>query len=184
MHSTRTAIKLFATALCLVGMPIAAPGAEVKYKLLPEFGIPVGGSFPVENLMDPAGDVLPEKQLRGKNLLINFYTKYCGPCIKEVPKLNLIKARREDINVLAMTPDSAATAATYVKQYGLSWPVAANAEALIFKTLNVKAFPAFALVDAHGRLIATVQANELGGEDGHATVEGIEAWVDANTKHQ
>jgi hypothetical protein len=62
----------------------------------------------------------------------------------------------------------------------LNWPIAANARALLFDQLDVQASPAFALLDANGRLLATVQANQLGGEDGHATVDGIEAWIDAH----
>ncbi|XLZ71460.1 hypothetical protein ABT364_05690 [Massilia sp. SR12] len=45
----------------------------------------------------------------------------------------------------------------------------------------MKAFPAFALLDVDGRLLATVQANQLGGEDGNATVKGIETWIDSQS---
>jgi peroxiredoxin len=171
---------IFAAAVHLTGAPTSASAEGVNYQLLPEFGVPVGATFPLDNLVDPTGNQLQKKQLLGKRLLINFYTIYCAPCIKEVPKLNQIKNRRDDINVLAITSDSAATAAAYVKKYGLNWPIAANARALLFDQLDVQAFPAFALLDADGRLLATVQANQLGGEDGHATVDGIEAWIDAH----
>lgn len=82
--------------------------------------------------------------------------------------------------MLALTPDSLPDAARYLQQHGLAWPVAADAGAVMSRQLHVTAFPSFALLDAQGRLITTVLANELGGEDGHATVEGIEAWVAAH----
>ncbi len=163
--------------MSIVGAQDVAHATEVQYKLLPKFGISVGEKFPLDGLVDPTGDAIAAEGFRGRIVLINFYTKYCPPCIKEVPKLNRIMQRRSDINVLAITPDPSAEAAKYVKQYRLNWPVAADADTLLSKRLNVEAFPAFALLDAEGRLLATVQANQLGGEDGHATVEGIEAWL-------
>jgi peroxiredoxin len=174
----RTIAAVFATAICLVGELNVVHASEVHYKLLPNFEVAVGAKFPLNGLSDPEGSVIAKERFLGKVLLINFYTKNCTPCIKEVPKLNKIKMQRGDINVLAITPDTSEQAAIYIKQYSLNWQVAANAETLLFKDLKVLAFPAFALLDTTGHLVATVQANQLGGEDGHATVEGIEAWVD------
>ena len=112
-------------------------------------------------------------------MLVNFFTRFCTPCIKEVPKLNQVQARHPELQVLAITPDALPDAARYIQQYGLTWPVAADAGDVMARQLQVNAFPSFALLDAQGRLITTVLANQLGGEDGHATVEGIEAWVAA-----
>ncbi len=171
-----------AFAICLAGACNFAHATEVSYKLLPNFGVAIGDQFPLDGLTDPHGQVIAKEKVLGKVLLINFYTENCAPCIREVPKLNKIKQQREDINVLAITPDLSEQAARYLKQYDWSWPVAANAQTFLFKNLKVQSFPSFALLDSNGRLLATVQANQLGGEDGNATVEGIGAWVDAQIK--
>jgi peroxiredoxin len=152
--------------------------AEAKeYMALSDFGVAVGDIFPLDSLEDPNGEALPAERILGKAVLISFYTEYCPPCIREVPKLNQVLENRNDINVLAITPDSHDEAAKYVKRYGLNWPVASNANELLSERLNVEAFPGFALLDSKGMLLATVYANQLGGDDGHATVEGIETWV-------
>ncbi|MFG6446744.1 TlpA family protein disulfide reductase [Roseateles sp. BYS180W] len=178
----RTFAKVIATAIFFAGSLRVVHATEVEYKALPNFGLAAGVRFPLESLVDPGGSEISADRLLGKAVLINFYTKYCAPCIKEVPKLNRVMERRSDINVLAITPDGRADAQSYVKQYGLNWPVAADAAALLSKRLNVEAFPGFALLDAKGRLLATVYANQLGGDDGHATVEGIEAWLNAQLR--
>src|SRR6218665_351158 len=114
-----------AVALCLLGGFKVARAAELNYKPLPEFGLAAGAAFPLNRLMDPYGHAIAQEHLTGKRwLLINFYTKHCAPCIKEVPKLNQVKERRSDIHVLAITPDSGDEAASYVKQHGLNWRVA------------------------------------------------------------
>lgn len=171
-------ISAVAAVILMTSTLLTARAAEVEYTQLPKFGVAVGEPFPFDALVDTEGKATGSDRWLGKSVLINFYTRHCAPCIKEVPKLNEVMKRRGDIHVLAITPDSGAEAGKYTKQYGLNWPVAADAESLLFKQLKVMSFPSFALLDAKGRLIATVQANQLGGEDGHATVAGIETWLD------
>ena len=179
MHMKTLLISLVA-GMSMLGAPsltlAGEPGAA--YRALPNFELAVGEAFPLDGLLDANGRAIARERLLGKPVLINFYTRHCAPCIKEVPKLNEVMKRRGELKVLAITPDPAAEAAKYVKRHGLKWPVAADAEVLLFNRLNVQAFPAFALLDDKGRLIAAVQANQLGGEDGHATVAGIERWLD------
>lgn len=171
-------IAAIAAGLCMAGVQGIAHAAEVEYQTLSKFSLSAGEPFPFERLTDAKGGAMPQKQFAGKSVLVNFYTRHCAPCIKEVPKLNEVMKRRGDIHVLAITPDAGSEAAKYVSKHGLNWPVAANAETLLFDELKVTAFPSFALLDAKGRVVATVMANQLGGEDGHATVEGIERWLD------
>ncbi len=174
----RTRLFIYFTILLMLFQPLVA--SEKAYEALPDFGIAIGEFFPIQHLVEPNGQGIGEAKILGKPLLVNFYTSYCSPCIKEVPKLNQIMQRRTDIKVLAITPDTQEEVVGYVKQHGFKWLIAANANELLSKQLRVDAFPAFALLDAKGRLVATVYANQLGGEDGHATVEGIEAWLDFN----
>ena len=150
---------------------------DKEYTALSDFRVVVGEIFPLHSLETPDGKALPAERILGKAVLINFYTQYCPPCIREVPKINQVMENRNDINVLAITPDNHDEAAKYVKRYGLNWPVASNANEFLSERLKVDAFPGFALLDSKGRLLATVYASQLGGDDGHATVEGIEAWL-------
>lgn len=173
----KTYLKIAAIAVCFISSLQPAYADKSDYMTLSNFGVAVGDSFPIDSLVDLEGKAITADKLHGKAVLINFYTQHCPPCIREVPKLNQVMLNRKDINVLAITPDSRDKAVAYVKQYGLNWPVAADAQALLSNQLNVDAYPGFALLDAKGRLLATVYANQLGGKDGHATVEGIEAWV-------
>ncbi len=166
----------------LVLHPTEAAAGPRSYTPIASFALAEGQAFPLEALRDPQSRPLELSTRSGKPLLINFYTLRCAPCIKEVPKLNQVKRRQPGIRVLAITADSGDEAKAYVKQHGLQWPVAADAGRLLYEELNQKAFPAFALLDAQGRLVSTVQANQLGGEDGHATVQGIEQWLNAQIK--
>ncbi len=151
--------------------------AEYEYLQLPNLSLASGDKFPLKQLTDLSGKALSEQQFQGKYVLINFYSEHCAPCIREVPVLNQIMLRNKDIHVLAITPDKAEEAKQYLQQYALQWPVAAGADQLLFNQIGVKSFPSFALLDRNGKLVTTVYANQLGGEDGHATLEGIEKWL-------
>lgn len=167
-------------AAALLGAPSQAQTPERRYTPMEAFALAAGSPFPLDALTTPDGRRLAAEALRGQPVLVNFFTRFCAPCIKEVPKLNQVQARHPELRVLAITPDSLPDAGRYIQQYGLNWPVAANAGDVMARQLHVSAFPSFALLDAQGRLITTVLAKQLGGEDGHATVEGIEAWVAAH----
>ena len=119
------------------------------------------------------------KSYRGKPLLINFYSAHCPPCLREIPKLNALKHLNPDLQVLAITPDTADEAVEYAEKRGLSWPIATPGEDYMFKTLGIEAFPTFAIVDANGNLLSATYGNQLAGDDGHATLAGISAWVES-----
>ena len=140
---------------------------------------------PLQGLKVAPGQAMPDfsatpslKSFRGKPLLINFYTVNCAPCIKEIPKLNALKHLNPDLQVLAITPDSPQEAAAYAEERRLSWPIATPGEDYLFNTFGIPAFPAFAILNAQGNLLSATYANQLGGEDGHATLSGISSWVE------
>lgn len=171
--------KTGAAFIALAALTISplTQAAESEYLQLPNLSLAAGDKFPLKQLNDLSGNAMSEKAFQGKYVLINFYSEHCAPCIREVPVLNQIQARNKDIHVLAITPDKAEEAKQYLQQHALKWPVAAGADQLLFNQIGVKSFPSFALLDANGKLVTTVYANQLGGEDGNATLEGIEKWL-------
>lgn len=174
----RVAALAFTACIAVTCGSTAWAAANKTYEPVSNFGLELGASFPTQGLLDSSDKPFNLDRVQGKPVLVNFFTKFCGPCIKEVPQLNQVQTRRKDLNVLAITLDSTEDARSYVKSYDLNWPVAANGFEVVIKRLNLKAFPAFALLDKNGQLVATVMAHQLGGKDGHATAEGIETWVD------
>ena len=164
-------VKLF--LLFVVAGSAYAQDAQQSYRSLRDLKVQPGQELPDF----PASERL--KAFRGKPLLINFYTVHCAPCIKEIPKLNALRHLNPDLQVLAITPDSMQEATDYANTRRLSWPIVSPGEEYLFDTLGVKAFPAFAILDAQGNLLDATYGNQLGGEDGHATLSGISKWVES-----
>ena len=42
---------------------------------------------------------------RGQWVLVNYWAKWCKPCIKEIPELNALDREREDVTVLGVNYD-------------------------------------------------------------------------------
>ena len=47
------------------------------------------------------------EQLRGQWVLINYWARWCKPCIEEIPELNELDHKHEDITVLGVNYDGA-----------------------------------------------------------------------------
>ena len=142
---------------------------------------------PISGLNFTVGQPVPDflgptnlASFRGKPLLINFYSAYCPPCIREIPKLNALMQLNPELQVLAITPDPPEDAIAYAKQRHLAWPIATPGQDYLFNTLGIKAFPTFAILDANGNLVSATYGNQLGGEDGHATLAGIAEWLESS----
>ncbi|MEJ1238590.1 TlpA disulfide reductase family protein [Chryseolinea sp. T2] len=66
-------------------------------------GVPsVGTSCPNSFLADIEGNRLSLSSYKGKVLLLNFWSTWCGPCIKEFPKENEIHLRYSDKGLLIL----------------------------------------------------------------------------------
>ena len=64
---------------------------------------------------------------RGQWVVVNFWATWCAPCLKEIPDLNALDARREDLEVIGLafeeiTPE--AMRAFYVEKVKPEYPVA------------------------------------------------------------
>lgn len=85
----------------------AAPGAEAKVE--GKFTIDrsgAGRAAPEVSFKDPDGEDVTIAAFEGKPLLVNLWATWCAPCIAEMPALDLLAARRGDVQVLAVSQDS------------------------------------------------------------------------------
>ena len=74
---------------------------EINYmgneRLVPDF-----------ELRDEAGETFRMRELRGRVVVLNFWTSTCGPCIEEMPnlvQLSRILAERDDIELVTISTD-------------------------------------------------------------------------------
>jgi peroxiredoxin len=129
------------------------------YKIKP------GEKFPGFRLEQLAGGKIDSKQLAGHFALVNFYFAQCAPCRKEIPDLNALAMAHKDMKFVALTFDSKDDARQFVSDTQFAWPIAPDANSFI-QEIGVKAYPAFALLDPKGIVVAMATHSEIARQDG------------------
>lgn len=61
-----------------------------------------GEPLPDITLVDPTGESLDLSSLKGKPLLINLWATWCAPCIAEMPTLDALIDREEELGVVVL----------------------------------------------------------------------------------
>jgi len=104
-------------------------------------------------------------ELRGKVVLLDFWTSSCGPCVAETPALRKVQ---QDLGgrgfvILGMDiEDDLETQKKSVAELDMPWlhATSASVEDIILKRFGVTTFPTHILVDREGRIVSTGDPGE------------------------
>jgi len=113
--------------------------------------------------------------LRGKAVVINFWSSYCGPCKKEMPRLEAA-ARRWGAKSVAVvgidTLDNHRAAEDFARKHGVTYAIGYDDAAETATRYGVEFTPTTFFVDRRGRIVkrilAGVSAAELDTQIRHA----------------
>lgn len=155
-HSAMASPRLRITAL-LVGAVLGGCGAPEG----PEGFAPpaVGSPAPEYGARTLGGDDLALSDLRGKVVLLNVWATWCGPCVREMPKLQELHAiyEADGLSILGASIDRGAAESevrSFVEANGIAFEILLDPDASVetrFRTLGV---PESFLIDRQGILRA------------------------------
>ena len=115
-----------------------------------------GAAAPDFNLKDVLqGQNYSLSQFRGKVVMINFFTFFCGPCREEMPDLNKIyqEYKGKGFQTLGIALSSDPTQIRFlVKQLGLTYPVLIGNDKVGEAYGNVTVVPTTFLIDKQGNI--------------------------------
>ena len=133
-----------------------------------ELGTKVGGMLPVEGSLPPLDGAvqwlnsppLTREQLKGKVVLVDFWTYSCINCIRSVPYTNAWYAKYKDQGLVVIgvhAPEFAFerdsdNVRKAVADFGIHYPVAQDNDLIIWRAFNNRYWPAHYLADAQGRI--------------------------------
>lgn len=128
-------------------LKINLPGSE-PVTVAPQ----VDSLAPNFSLKDLNGNVISLTDLRGKNVVLNFWATWCGPCRLEMPSLQARQQQhQEDLVVLAVNFDEPEEVVQAFKaELGLSFPIVLDPGAIVQDVYSIRAYPTTYFIDREG----------------------------------
>jgi cytochrome c biogenesis protein CcmG/thiol:disulfide interchange protein DsbE len=99
-------------------------------------------------------------QFRGKVVMINFFTFFCGPCREEMPDLNKInnEFKGQGLQTLGIALSSDPTQIRFlVKQLGLEYPVLSGSDKVSDAYGSVAVVPTTFIIDKSGNIVHKIE---------------------------
>jgi peroxiredoxin len=109
-------------------------------------------------LADLQGKTWKLTDLRGKVVLLNFWSTGCPPCVDEIPTMNALyrQFEKQGLIILAISYDDPATATRFLKDHSVPYPVLLDPERKVIDKFHVEGIPRSVVYDRTGKL--TTQA--------------------------
>ncbi len=132
------------TVLLLTGLMAGATGAWAASK---------AADFTLTDLT--SGKEYSLEQFKGKVVMLNFFTFFCGPCREEMPYLNQIynEYKGKGLQLIGIGLSSDPTQLRFlIKQLGLEYPVLFGNDKVSAAYGNIEVVPTTIIIDRQGNI--------------------------------
>jgi peroxiredoxin len=128
----------------------------------------VGTHAPEFMLEDMQGVRFYLSACRGNVVLLNFWSVYCVPCVKEVPELGMLDRKYKGRGLvtagICTDPGDKGSMERFLAPFTIDYPVCVDNSGDVARRYRVKAVPVTVLIDKTG----TVRYRWTGYTDGYA----------------
>ncbi len=154
----------FVTISGLLGLLLILASACSRDKTV-DAGPSVGALAPDFSLVDPSGQTVSLKDLRGKSVLINFWATWCYPCREEMDDLQAIHERYKDNGVVVLginVREKEGVVREFINRFNITYSILLDEEGKVSDIYNVFGIPSSLFIDKNGviRDIIMGQMNE------------------------
>ena len=110
--------------------------------------------------------------LRGKVVLVNFWTSWCPPCRLEMPAIEKTHRSYKDLGFVVIglnltAQDSEKDAANFIKEIGVTFPIALDRDNAVGNLYLVTALPTSYFIDRNGVIRSVI----VGGPMSEAVIQ-------------
>ncbi|MDQ6767135.1 MAG: TlpA family protein disulfide reductase [Candidatus Eremiobacteraeota bacterium] len=112
----------------------------------------IGGEMPAVTLPALHGQEINLATLRGKDVLVNVWATWCGPCRREMPALSrLAGSMSPRLSVVAIDQgEDSQVVSAYVKQFNIGFPIYLDHDQRIGTMFHLVGLPSSFFVDRRG----------------------------------
>lgn len=94
-------------------------------------------------------------ELRGKPVIVNVWASWCGPCRAEMPAIEKVYQTYKELGLVVIGlnttyQDSETDAAAFVKEFGLTFPIALDRDGGVSRRYLVTGLPSTFFIDRKG----------------------------------
>ena len=140
-------VVMMLTAVLVSGLVVAGCSSS------PAQSAYVGSPAPNFKLPNLEGKTVSLSDLRGKPVILNFWTAKCPPCRAEMPLIQQVYEEWSDngLVVLAINlGESPSKVKEFVQSYGFSFPVLLDTKGGTAQKYNIRYIPATVFIDKNG----------------------------------
>jgi len=111
----------------------------------------LGKEAPAFHLNDLNGQRVELSALRGRAVLLDFWSTACGPCVREMPNIQKIAEKhKDDLIVWGVSFDQPERDRKWLAQHQQEFPTLSDTEYEVSDLYKVPGIPALVLIDAKG----------------------------------
>lgn len=153
-------VTLLSGVAVFIGRSLNGRTAGAAKQLLPptnastaKVGAAVGDAAPDFELASIDGAPASLAGLRGQPAVLVFWTAWCPTCKEEAPRFNELAAKYEPLGVRVLginIQDSLARTQSGIKDFGIRYAVARDADASVARRYNVTGTPTIVFLDKLG----------------------------------
>lgn len=176
-------ISLFSLAACKAPKIIEAkpdseptieiektPDGDYKYKTS------IGEAVPQFTFEAVDGKKYSMKDFKGKTVWLNFFATWCGPCLVEIPELNKLSEKHEDVIFISIGRDhTVEELIPFAENKKMTYLVGADPNKEIYSLFADKYIPRNYLINKKGKIVH----QEIGynAESFEELVHGLEKMI-------
>ncbi len=129
---------------------------NIKEIIYPQKKILLGKLMPHFKLLNEKNETISLDNYQGDFLLIDFWASWCGPCIKQIPKLSDLQNKYSNINfkILSISIDTDNKKwLNAIMREEMKWDNVIDIDNEYSKKLNIKSIPKTFLINPNGEII-------------------------------
>jgi peroxiredoxin len=118
--------------------------------------INIGQQAPDFSIRNQEGKYVKLSDQRGKVVFLNLWATWCGPCIDEMPRMEMLYQKYKDrkFEMMAVSVDNDwELVKQFYKQYNLTLPAYLDPGHQVAELYKVPRFPETFLIDANGSVV-------------------------------
>lgn len=105
---------------------------------------------PTIDFVDNLGHRWTNESLRGRVIVLNYWSPICKPCRDEMPWLSALRDSFPEVNFIGICPADEKTSRELVKKHGFNWPQIVADSAHTARLPRQTYYPTTIIIDANG----------------------------------